>query len=146
MIEHFKNHEIVNGELVFTVVNERGNKEEGVGEGVEREAYSLFWKQFSNSMTIGEHERIPFVRHDHFIKEWEAVDRILVKGSKSVSYFPMFLLKAFMCYCLFDAEVPESVLLESFIKYLLFPYSELVIPNDHHKPYNIKPSFNNYSI
>ena len=28
----------------------------------------------------------------------------------------------------------------------LFPYSELIRSNDHHKPYNIKPSFNNYSI
>ena len=28
----------------------------------------------------------------------------------------------------------------------LFPYSELVRSDDHHKPYNIKPSFNNYSI
>ena len=28
----------------------------------------------------------------------------------------------------------------------MFPYSELVGSNDHHKPYNIKPSFNNYSI
>ena len=28
----------------------------------------------------------------------------------------------------------------------LFPYSELVRSNDHHKPYNIKPSFHNYSI
>lgn len=126
MIEHFKVHEIMNRELVFTVVNERGNKGEGVGEGVEREVYSLFWKQFSNSMTIGKCERVPFVRHDHFIKEWEAVGRILVKGYKSASYFPMFLSKAFLCYCLFDAEVPDNVLLESFIKYLSLVEEELV--------------------
>ena len=118
MIAQFKVHETMNYELVFTVLNERGNKEEGVVEGVEREVYSLFWKQFSSSMTIGERERVPFVRHDHFIKEWEAVGRILVKGYKSASFFPMFLSKAFMCYCLFDAEVPDSFLLESFIKYL----------------------------
>lgn len=68
MIEHFKVHEIMNCELVFTDVNERGNKE-GVGGGVEREVYTLFWKQFSDSVTIGECERVPFVRHDHFIKE-----------------------------------------------------------------------------
>lgn len=65
-------------------------------------------------MTIGKRERLPFVRHDNFIKEWEAVGRILMKGYISASYFPMFLSKAFMCYCLFDAEVPDSVLLESF--------------------------------
>ncbi|XP_067026126.1 uncharacterized protein [Acropora muricata] len=118
MIEHFKDTRVMNSSLLFTIINERGHKEEGVGVGVEREVYSLFWKQFANSMTIGERERVPFIRHDHFIKEWEAVGRILVKGYQSVSYFPLFLSKAFICYCLFGAEVPESILLESFMKYL----------------------------
>ena len=118
MIEHFKDTRVMNSSLLFTITNERGDKEEGVGVGVEREVYSLFWKQFANSMTVGERERVPFIRYDHFIKEWEAVGRILVKGYQSVSYFPLFLSKAFICYCLFDAEVPESILLESFLKYL----------------------------
>ena len=126
MIEHFKVHEIMNRELAFTVVHERGNKEEGAGEGVEREVYSLFSKQLSYSVTIGEHERVHAVRHDHFIKEWEAVGRILVEAYKSASYFPMFLSKASLCHCLFDAEVPDSVLLESFIKYLSPVEEELV--------------------
>lgn len=118
MIEQFKDTRVMNSSLLFTIINERGKKEEGVGVGEEREVYSLFWKEFANSMTIGERERVPFVRRDHFIKEWEAVGRILVKGYQSVSYFPLFLSKAFICYCLFDAEVPESILLESFMKYL----------------------------
>ena len=118
MIEHFKDTRVMNSSLLFTIINERGDEEEGVGVGVEREVYSLFRKQFAYSMTIGERERVPFIRHDHFIKEWEAVGRILVKGYQSVSYFPLFLSKAFICYCLFDAEVPESILLESFLKYL----------------------------
>ena len=118
MIEHFKDTRVMNSSLLFTIINERGDKEDGVGVGVEREVYSLFWKQFANSMTIGERERVPFIRHDHFIKEWEAVGRILVKGYQSVLYFPLFLSKAFICYCLFDTEVPESILMESFMKYL----------------------------
>ena len=32
--------------------------------------------------------------HDHFVEEWEAVSRILVKGYVSISYFPTFLSKA----------------------------------------------------
>ena len=118
MIEHFKDTGVMNSSLLFTIINEKGDKEDGVGVGVEREVYSLFWKQFANSMTIGERERVPFIRHDHFIKEWEAVGRILVKGYQSVLYFPLFLSKAFICYCLFDTEVPESILMESFMKYL----------------------------
>ena len=111
MIEHFNNTRVMNSSLLFTVINERGGKEDGVGVGVEREVYSLFWKQFANSVMIGERGRVPFIRHDHFIKEWEAVGRILVKGYQSVSYFPLFLSKAFICYCLFDAEVPENILI-----------------------------------
>ena len=80
MIEHFKDEKTMQSELVFTIINERGQKEEGVGIGVTREVFSLFWKEFANSMTIGERERVPFVRHDHFIKEWGTVGRILVKG------------------------------------------------------------------
>ena len=91
MIEHFKDTRIMNSSSLFTVINDRRDKEEGVGVGVEREVYSLFWKQFANSMTIGERGRVPFIRHDHFIKEWEAVGRILVKGHQSVSYFHLFL-------------------------------------------------------
>lgn len=90
------------------------------------EVFSLFWCNFANSMTIGERERVPFIRHDHFIKEWGAIGRILVKGYTSVSYFPMFLAKGFMCYCLFGTEVPESILLDSFMKYLSPIEEELV--------------------
>ena len=96
---------VMNSSLFFAIINERGGKEDGVGVGVEREVYSLLWKQFTKSMTIGERKRVPLIRHDHFIKEWEAVGRILVKGYQSVSYFPLFLSKAFICYCLFDAKV-----------------------------------------
>ncbi|KAJ7386720.1 hypothetical protein OS493_006732 [Desmophyllum pertusum] len=135
MIEHFKDEESMKCELIFTIINERGKQEAGVGVGVNREVFCLFWKEFANAMTIGERERVPFVRHDHFIKEWEAVGRILVKGFISVSYFPLFLSKAFMCYCLFDAEVPDSILLESFMKYLSPVEEELV------KDYLVKDCF-----
>jgi len=59
-------------------------------------------------MTIGERERVPFVRHDQFIKVYVAIGRILVKGYRSVSCFQLYLSKAFLCYCLFDAEVPKA--------------------------------------
>ena len=68
MIRHFQDAEIMNSELVFTIINERGKHEEGAGIGVNREVF-LFWSDFANSMTIGERGRVPFIRHDHFIKE-----------------------------------------------------------------------------
>ena len=126
MIRYFQDADIMNSELVFTIINERGEREEGAGIGVNREVFSLFWSDFADSMTIGERERVPFIRHDHFIKEWGAIGRILVKGYISVSYFPMFLAKGFICYCLFDTEVPDSILLDSFMKYLSPIEEELV--------------------
>lgn len=114
MIEHFKDEKMLQSELVFTIINERGQKEEGVGIGVSREVFSLFWKEFANSMTIGERERVPFVRHDHFIKEWGAIGRILVKGFRSVSYFPLFLSKA-LC--------ATACLMQKFLKALFLSLS-----------------------
>jgi hypothetical protein len=35
-------------------------------------------------MTNG--ERVPYVRHDHSVNEWQAIGRILVQGYKMVSY------------------------------------------------------------
>ena len=36
MIEHFRDTRVMHSLLLFTIINERGNKEEGVGVGVER--------------------------------------------------------------------------------------------------------------
>ena len=88
---------------------------------------TLFWNEFSISMTLGERERVPFVRHDYFVQEWEAVGRILVKGFVSVSYFPTFLSKAFLCYCLFGNQVPDSMFVDSFTKYLSPVEEEFIV-------------------
>lgn len=126
MIEHFKDDSCMNVQLTFTIINDMGKAELGAGVGVTREVFTLFWKHFANAMTVGERERVPFVRHDHFIDEWEAVARILVKGFEMISYFPTFMSKAFMSYCLFGREVPDSTVLESFMKYLSPSEEELV--------------------
>ena len=76
MIKHFKDESVMNCQLTFQVINERGQTEDGVGVGVNREVLCLFWNAFSNSMTIGETERVPSVRYDHFVEEWRAVGRI----------------------------------------------------------------------
>ena len=124
MIEYFKSHDIMNKELIFEIINERGTLEEGVGIGVTREVCTLFWNEFANSMTIG--ERVPFVRHDHFVEEWNAIGRILDKGFESVSYFPLFISKAFLRYCLFGNQITDMVFLESFQKYLSKEEEEMI--------------------
>ena len=59
----------MNSNIDFKVINEKGDYEQGVGVRVICEVYTLFWSEFSISMTIGERERVPFVRHDHFVEE-----------------------------------------------------------------------------
>eukprot|EP00794_Sanderia_malayensis_P001011 gene1011-331_t len=87
LIAHFKDDNIMNAELKFGVIDERGMREEGVGIGVTRD-------------------------------EWEAVGRILVKGFTSAAYFPIYLSKALLCYCLFGRDVPDEMILDSFMRYL----------------------------
>lgn len=60
-------------------------------------------------------------------EEWESVGRILVKGFELVSYFPTFLSKAFICYCLFGNQVPDSIFIDSFSKYLSPLEEELIL-------------------
>ena len=56
----------------------RNSKGKGVGNGANREVYSLFWNEVATCCLIGETERVPFVRHDLYKQEWEAVGKILV--------------------------------------------------------------------
>ena len=98
----------MNCNVDFKINNDRGELELVLGTGVNSEVYTLFWNEFSISMT--DRERVPFVRHDHFVEEWESVGRILMKGFGSVSYFPTFLSKAFICYCLFGNQIPFSLI------------------------------------
>ena len=53
--------------------------------------------------------------------------RILVKGFVSVSYFPTSLSKAFLCYCLFGNQVPDSMFVDSFTKYLSPVEEEFIV-------------------
>ena len=154
MIKHFKDESVMKCELLFKVINERGKEEIAQGSGVNKEVFCLFWKEFSNSMTIGETERVPFVRHDHFVKEWEAVGRILVKSYSSVSYFPLFLSKAFMCHCLFGTEIPDDIVMDSFMKYLSPEEEELIkdylgkskFPEDNDELFDFLERFNCRSL
>ena len=126
LINYFQDKEITTHSIVFEMIDDRGLPEKGDGVGVTRDVFSLFWKGFGDSMTIGERERVPYVRHDHFVSEWQATGRILVQGYKMVSYFPLFLSRPFLAYCLFEDAGPDLVVLELFKKYLSVDEEKLV--------------------
>ena len=79
----------MNCNVGFKIINERGQLEPGTEVGVICEVFTLFGKEVPIAMTIGERGRVPFVRHDYFVEEWEAVGRIIVKGYMSIS--PLFV-------------------------------------------------------
>ena len=76
--------------IEYVFIDARG-KESGRGDGVVRDMYSSFWINVSNSLLIGEKERVPLVRHDSDEKEWEVVGKILAKGFNDTGYFPTMI-------------------------------------------------------
>ena len=52
LIENFKDPSVMNCNTDFKVINEKGEFEKGVGVEVICEVYTLFWSEFSISMTI----------------------------------------------------------------------------------------------
>lgn len=107
-------------------IDPRGREENGAGSGVSRDIYSSFWNEVYNAYLYGEQERVPQVRHDLYKQEWRAIGMIILKGYVDTGYFPISLSRAFLCFCLFG-EVPEELLISSFLKYLSSDESQLVI-------------------
>ena len=52
--------------------------------GVFLDALSAFWNSFYDFCTNGKDERVPVIRHDLQVAEWEAIARITVKGYQQV--------------------------------------------------------------
>ena len=103
--------------IEYVFIDARGKEEVGRGDGVARDIYSSFWIDVSNSLFIGEKERVPFVRHDLYKKEWEAIGKILTKGFNDTGYFPTMISKSFVQYC-FYGDVSNTELLSSFLNYV----------------------------
>ena len=99
------------------MIDIRGVKEEGTGNGVARDIYSSFWIDATGSYFIGEKERVPFVKHDLFKNEWKAISDILKKDYYDMKYFPVMISKAFLVYSIYG-EVDEEILVDSFLKYV----------------------------
>ena len=81
---------------------------------------------------IGADERAPFVRHDLYTSEWEAMGMILMKGYLDFGYCPIFISYCFIHYCLYG-EVEENELIDRFLKYLTadeYQIIEVVLKSD----------------
>ena len=125
MIIAFKDEIVLSCSLEIVFIDERGNIEDGRGSGVKREALSIFWREFYNSLATGASEKVPAIRHDYQQSEWKSIARILVAGFTKFGYFPVTLSSAFIASCLFPEELlPKEWLVESFHQYISKDESE----------------------
>ena len=103
--------------IEYVFIDARGKEEVRRGDGVAWDIYSRFCIDASKSLFIGEKERVPFVCHDIYKKEWEAIGKILAKGFNDTGYFPTMISKSFVQYY-FYGDISNTELLSSFYNYV----------------------------
>ena len=85
MISLFKDKAVVDTAFNLVMIDSFGKEEDGLdNSGVFLDALSAFWNSFYDSCTNGEDERVPVIRHDLQVAEWEAIARITIKGYQQV--------------------------------------------------------------
>ena len=78
-----------------------------------------------DSLFVGASERVPYVRHNLYFEEWEALGNLKLHGFTSCAYFPTQRSKAFVMFCLFG-EAADNSILQSFLQYLSSTEKEVV--------------------
>ena len=61
----------INQKVKFKKYDPTGKLEEGIGIGVDRDAYSGVWLELMDSLLVESNERILYVRHNLYFAEWE---------------------------------------------------------------------------
>ena len=119
LIDLFRDPLIMSQDIKIIVIDARGVEEIGRGVGLLRDVFSLFWKEEYDSLSVGENERVPFVRHDCQRDEWIAVGRRLVKGYLICQYLPILLSQTFLA-CLYwgESAITSAMLTQSFRNYI----------------------------
>ena len=61
---------------------------------VDRDIYASVWLELMDSLFVRASEWVPYVRHDLYSEEWEAVGNLLLYEFISCANFPIQLSKA----------------------------------------------------
>ena len=119
VIKLFADPTVLQQELHWRVIDNHGRQEEGVGSGVQRDILATFWQGIFASLTVGDVEKVPCIRHDHQKTEWEAICRVLVYGFRFAGYVPICLSPVFLASCIYGEEsISKEDLLTSFMYYV----------------------------
>ena len=87
------------------------DNDEGVGDGVTREAFSLFWDAVIGRMfqTQGGDLSFPTVSPTHNAELWEVIGRILAYTVAVLGHFPVACICQVVCRSLFNLQPDEDV-------------------------------------
>lgn len=116
LIKAFKDPKLLGSEIYIKMRLPNGHLEEGEGIGVLRDCITEFWMEFYEIFTMGHDAKVPFIRHDFQIDEWQAVARVLVLGWKCARYFPVQLAAPFLEEALYGTA--SSSCKDAFLQYV----------------------------
>lgn len=109
LIKLFADPTVLEQELDWRVIDDHGRQEEGVGSGVQREVLATFWQRTFASLTVGDIEKVPCIRHDH----------VLVYGFRFAGYVPVCRSPVSLASCMYGEEpITEEELLTAFTNYV----------------------------
>ncbi|KAF6730950.1 hypothetical protein FQA47_004056, partial [Oryzias melastigma] len=74
----FKDPKVLSSEVRIKMRLPNGELEQGEGAGVFRDSLTEFWNDFYDCCTLGVQVKVPFIRHDFQMEEWQAVARVFV--------------------------------------------------------------------
>ncbi|XP_023808409.1 uncharacterized protein LOC110015555 [Oryzias latipes] len=121
----FKDPKVLTSEITIKMRLPNGELEQGEGAGVFRDSLTEFWTEFYDCCTLGVQVKVPFIRHDFQLEEWQAVARVFVVGWKQVSYFPVKLAVPFLEEVLYGSVA--SSLKESLLMYVSQEEKDLIV-------------------
>lgn len=96
------------------------DNEQGVGDSVTREAFSLFWDAVVGCMFIskGGDLSLPVLSPTYNTQHWEVMGRILAYTVAVLGLFPLGCISQVVCCALFDIQPDEEVLVNDFLSTL----------------------------
>ena len=102
----------------LTVVDQLGNKELGIGDGVMTDGICTFDINLAYQHLIVSHEKARSLRHDIGLQQWNSAAGNSVYGSK-LNYFLLFLSSIFLTVAFFGGESIRVVcFIDGFKKYV----------------------------
>ena len=87
----------------------------------------VFGSHFYDRCSIGEDQRVPALRNDFQVIQWQSIARILVKGYLHVKYFPFLISNIFITLMLLqEGSVSEDSLIGSFKEYVAIDEAQIL--------------------